>query len=112
MAEEPKVVVYHLAEREVHMVGDYVGVCWNTKKVRQQKSIIENGVTYHAEVKKVVREGRPYIDFLYLRKDEFAGEVYADKDSPVEGGISAKFARQIAAELLVAADYLEQQKGA
>lgn len=94
--------------REIHMIGDYVAVCWNTK---QEKRTIkgEDGLTYDAKVN-VRCHGpydRPYIDFVtVLETDE---GCYEDDDSPVDGGISANAAEQIAQELIEAAAYLREQ---
>lgn len=84
------------------MVGDYVGVVWNTSP--QRKEIRgEDGETYSATVQ--LRSGAPYIDFLTIRESKDEG-FYEDEDSPAEGGLSASAAEQIATELRLAVDYL------
>ena len=95
---EPK--VYHLSEKEVHMVGEVVGVVWNTKTMKK-RLIGDDGLEYKAEVQ--VREGNPYIDFFNIREDN--EEFYEDEDSPVDGGLDASFAEKVAYEILEAVKY-------
>ena len=52
------------------------------------------------------RRSKPYIDFVDVRQNQ--GEFYLDEDSPVEGGLSANFAKQIYEELGKAIDYMEE----
>ena len=93
--------IYHLGEREIHMLGDYVGVVWNTKL--QRKTFWgEDGLEYVAWLP--ARDGKPYIDFLWIR--ELDGEVFDDDDSPVDGGIDAEMALQVSKELQLAVEYL------
>lgn len=93
--------IYHAGEREIHMTGSYVGVCWNTtKEQRQIKG--EDGLTYYALAP--VRDGAPYIDFVLIR--ERNGEVWEDEDSPVDGGISINEAERIINELGWAVEYI------
>lgn len=101
MKMEPK--VYQLSEKEVHMVGDCVGVVWNTRREKRILTL-EDGVKYRAEIP--VREGEPYIDFFTIRESD--GEFYEDDDSPVQGGLDCKFAEQIAEELRAAIEYFKQ----
>jgi hypothetical protein len=99
-----EITIYHLAEKEVHMVGDYVGVVWPTKE--QKKALPGyDGLIYHAPVN--VRSGDPYIDFLTIRKDDRRDEFYEDEDSPADGGLSMDTAKQMAEELLRAVEYIK-----
>lgn len=98
---------YTIDDREIHMVGEYVGVAWNLR-YEKRKIKGEDGLTYTADVP--LRDSGPYIDFFSIRGEE--DDWWVDEDSPVEGGIYANMARSVAAELLVAAEYLETwQKG-
>ena len=98
--------IYHLDGKEVHMLGDYVGVVWNT--TRKKKTIKgEDGLTYEAYAP--VRDGIPYIDFLRIRNKN--GEVWEDEDSPVDGGLSGQEALQVAQELALAIEYLATVSG-
>ena len=108
------VKIYQLIynEKDVHMMGDYVGVVWGIKKVK--KTIYAgDGVTYAAEVWERKPDSPitqyPYIDFLDIREDSM-GDFYADDDSPVQGGLSVKSAMQVAKELAEAVHYI-QSKG-
>lgn len=89
--------------RELHVIGEYVAVCWNLVPGPTQTCVID-GVEYTAKPR--VRSGKPYIDFVTLRR-ESDGKAYEDDDIPVVGGISLAFARQIATELERAIAYLE-----
>ena len=94
--------IYHLPEKEVHMLGDYVGVVWNT--TRKKKTIRgEDGLTYEAYAP--VRSGEPYIEFLDIRTDD--ADVWEDEDSPVDGGLSGEEALQVSQELAFAVEYLK-----
>jgi hypothetical protein len=80
----------NLGEREVHLFGGCVGVCWNlgreTKELRDT-----DGTIYYA--KKYVRFGKPYIDFVMTR--EFSdGTIAEDEGSPVDGGFGAGWAEK------------------
>ena len=97
---EKYVKVYKL-DREIHMVGDSVAVCWNCN--RKMKTIEKDGVTYKGEVH--VRQGTPYIDFVSLREYD-DGEFFEDEDKPVDGGLSKSCALQIANELKLAYEYI------
>jgi hypothetical protein len=102
------VTIYHLEEKEVHMLGDYVGVVWNTKRRKKQMKNEEDGLTYEAVV--AVRDGAPYIDFPYIREDEHDHTFYEDEDGLIDGGISAQTATQVAGELVTAVEYLTKLK--
>ena len=97
----PEIVI--LDEKEVHLMGTYVGVIWNVEK--KQKTIKgEDGVTYRGEI--AVRTGGPYIDFITIREDG-EGEPFEDEDSPVAGGLNTKAAAQIITELYDAISYID-----
>ena len=100
-------VIYYLDEKEVHMMGDYVGVVWNTRDVTT-KTIDAQG--RHITTTEGVRNGSPpYIDFLRIRDAD--SDPYEDDDSPVSGGLTLKEAAKIAQELLLAVEYLKAQEG-
>ena len=103
---EPK--IYFLNEREIHLIGDAVAICWN---VRFQKCEIigDDGLVYTANrpMRETGTYGGPYIDFVSIRTDG-EGELYVDDDSPVAGGLTADYAEKIAQELLEAAAYLRR----
>ncbi|MDO8673080.1 MAG: hypothetical protein Q7O66_16855 [Dehalococcoidia bacterium] len=98
---EAEVTIYHLDEKEVHMVGDYVGVVWNTTELRKEL-IGPDGLTYRAKVK--ARDGKPYIDFVWIRGE--GKDAWEDDDSPVAGGFGGKTALQVSKELALAVEYL------
>jgi len=104
--------VYHLPEKEVHMLGDYVGIVWNTKRTKKTLRG-EDGLTYTAVVP--VRDGQPYIDFLLIRgvddTDPQESEAWEDEDSPVDGGLDAQQALQVSRELALAVEYLKTVSG-
>lgn len=98
--EDPK-VYFTTNDREVHMFGDNVGVCWNIEyKLRHIRE--EDGLTYEAMAP--IRKGDPYIDFVNIEYHN--NKVYEMEDSPVEGGLSLKFTEQIYQELEQAIVYL------
>lgn len=100
----PEVKVYGLDDQEIHMMGDYVAVCWNLEvKINKVKSFI-GGTPYEIEVRG--RCGDPYLAFLDIREDRDGS--YKDDDSPVEGGFSPEEAEQIANELQRALAYMEK----
>lgn len=98
-----RVVVCEEQECEAHMMGDYVGVCWN---IRMVKEPIE-----HQGRKVVVsvphRSDKCYIDFKRIRESS-EGEAYFDDDSSVAGGISGKAAAAISYELQLALSYIKE----
>ena len=97
------VKVYHLGEREIHMVSDSVAVVWNTRSVR--RTIQDSGKSY--EVTDQVRDKtKPYIDFVWIQEGA-DGEVWEDKDSPADGGLSIKEAQNLADGLLRAIEYMK-----
>ena len=103
--------IYHLLEKEAHMLGDCVGVVWNTK-LKKKTLKGEDGLTYTAVVP--VRDGQPYIDFLWIHEsehDDGDGEVWEDEDSPVDGGLNAEEALHVSRELALAVEYLKTVSG-
>jgi len=93
-----------LSEKEVHMMGKYVGVCWNTK-TETKRLMDEDGTTYRAEIQ--VRDGEPYIQFIWIRGDEKSG-FYERDVSPVDGGLEKSEAALVVEELQRALRYLDQ----
>lgn len=103
---EPEVFI--VDEQEFHRIGEHVSVVWNIKRVTMERMI--DGKRFHGE--SLERDtglcGGPYISFASVLKDS-QGEWYRDDDDTARGGIDAKAARQVADELLEAANYLEAQ---
>jgi hypothetical protein len=104
MNQEAKI---YLLERELHFPknGDgfnrYVAVAWQLK---EESAKDHQGDTVITTTRKV-RVGEPYIRFTMLR--EFSNGFAEDEDSPVAGGLSLVFAKEIARELELACVYLE-----
>jgi hypothetical protein len=96
-----EVIKYLFAEKEVHMTGQYVGVCWNLSQIN--KEVEADNTVYSAKVK--VRSGKPYISFLSIR-EAGKGEYYEDNDSPIDGGIELQTAIVVKQELEAAIDYM------
>lgn len=95
-------------EREVLMMGDYVGVCWNGRYVKKSLPSLP---MHRSTIREWQRaSSKPYIDFVWLREDP-DGDPYEDEDSPVAGGIDVDVARQTANELIKAAEYIEALEG-
>ena len=82
---EPVIYILEDEGMEVHLFNEWVGVCWN----------IENG--------KLV--SGPYITFIGVSTNK-DGEPHEDKSAPTDGGFDEEDARELARDLLVAADYL------
>lgn len=104
MAIEPK-AIHDTDSRQVHLIGDYVAVCYNTTW-RQESHPDAAGRL--VTVRWQERVGAPYIDFVWMRQDR-DGTWYEDEDNPVSGGFTARAARQVAEELLTAVQYLDEQ---
>ena len=100
-----KVEIYKLSEKEIHMVGDCVGVCWNCAS-KKKKITGEDGLVYEAVVS--TRQGDPYIKFVILR--EYTDGFYEDEDSPADGGFGQETAKSFAKELTLACKYIDQLK--
>lgn len=101
-----EVQVYLLPDdsMEVHMIGEYVAVCWRLKENRVE---VEAGSKINRTINITYeRSGEPYINFLEIR--EHNGEYYRDEDSPVEGGFTPREALIVAEELQRAYAYLEE----
>ncbi len=100
------VLIYQFPDngREVHMMGNYVGVCFRiekqTTRTREGNRIITVDTWSKEEYP------MPYIDFIRIGYDN-KDEPYIDDDSPVSGGLSAKEADQIINELKMAVNYIE-----
>jgi len=94
----PLQLVHFFNDREVHMVGENVGVCWNLKRVEKETS---NSITWEFQ-----RIGEPYIDFVWIRKDATTLEYYEDDDNIGRGGMSIRTAKTVAYELLRAVAYI------
>lgn len=94
--------------REVMMMGQYVAVCWPGHYEFEKIDECYSTEKWQRSHNKWHPYG--YIDFVWLREDPDGG-FYEDEDSPVEGGLDPDVARQIAAELIKAADYIESLKG-
>lgn len=85
------------SEQRVHLVGEYVGVCWNYDWVN----------TPEGQTRKV-RETSPYIDAWHVHKINENGVGDVDEDHPLRGGMSVEFAEQIHKELGEAIAYLKE----
>ena len=103
-----EIKIYQLSDKEVHMVGDYVGVCWNIRyrEYEPQHNELPStpgglGIT----IKLPERTYGPYIDFVWVRENN--GEHYEDEDSPVDGGIDKHTGVQIIQELEAAIAYID-----
>lgn len=102
--ESVDVYIYQFDETELHMVGRYVAVRWNTREIKR-KIKGDDGTTYTALVTE--RDHGPYISFVTLRESR-KGEYYLDEDSPVDGGISASEAERVVKELTWAVEYIKK----
>jgi hypothetical protein len=101
-----EVKIYNLTSREVHMMGEYVGVVWHIKSHKEVSQDFLTGTKTTTE--KFYKSGKPYIDFLWIRHDDLNDEWYEDEDSPVDGGLSTQQAETIAQELLRAVEYIKR----
>ena len=101
--------VYDIGYKEIHMVGRYVGVCWNTcwdiDDVKKVFASVEDRKQHTTLIK--IRCSPPYIDFPALHQE--GNEYREDRDSAVSGGLSLLQAKQLAEELSVAISYLADQ---
>src|SRR3990167_2695925 len=99
------VKAYILADnaKEIHMVGEHVGICWTLRsETRTIKG--EDGKTYRADV--YTRGTKPYIYFVWLRGAEES--YWEDDDNVGRGGMIAQTAVQVSTELARAAKYLTE----
>ena len=99
--ETSEIQKYILGDKEIHMMGQYVGVCWNLSKATKQVQV--QGETFSRQVKH--RTGKAYIDFVSIRETR-TGEFYQDDDCPVDGGLNLQEAIVIKQELEAAIEYL------
>lgn len=104
MNDQIKVVNTINKEREVHMMGEHVAVCWNTKE--KKFTLVKDGMTYRATEN--VRSGKPYIAFVWLR--EWPDGWYEDDDNVGEGGMEPETAKEVRDELTLAIQYLREQE--
>lgn len=81
-----KPTIYKFDDKEIHMMGDYVGV-----------------VSYSG--------GMWFISFPWIRINRSNGTAWEDEDSSVSGGISADQAEIVAVELMAAAKHLRELLG-
>lgn len=88
--------------KEIHMIGSYVGVCWNLKILNTRQEF--NGRPQTLSL--FERSGQPYLDFVWLRVDG-SGTWWEDDDSPVSGGFGVEHAGSIITELLWAIEYIK-----
>ena len=75
---------------EIHMMGEYVGVCWHIYLDEDEGGL--------------VRDGAPRIDFPIVREKD--GKVWTRDDLSIQGGITADVALLVAAELALAISYI------
>ena len=85
------------SEQRIHLVGEYVGVCWNFDWVNTP-----DGLT------RKVRENRPYIDAWHVYEIDENGVGDVKEEKPLSHGMSLKFAEQIHKELGEAIVYLKE----
>ncbi len=103
------VKIYQLKDsnREVHMMGDYVGVSFRLKHYsRLVASVWSRSVT---ETWERDPDSAPYINFYEIRQGS-DGKYYADDDSPVSGGLTPRAAIKLAIELKQACDYIQNEE--
>ena len=103
MIKPIRVITLKDSDKEAHMMGDCVAVCWNV--VPKTKVITKDGIDYKAEVYERTKAA-PYIDFINLREHD--EDIWEDEDSPVDGGLSLEQAVKIQEELGKAIEYLKQ----
>lgn len=103
---KPEIFQFPDHSKEIHVMGNYVGVCFRiekkTTRVRDGNKIVTTD-TWNKE-----EYPMPYIDFVWIRMDS-KNEPYVDDDSPVDGGLSTKEANQLANELILAIQYIEER---
>jgi hypothetical protein len=98
--------VYEIDNKEIHLMGEYVAVVYNLETRKETKSFEKDGLTYTANLQTKVRKGDPYIDFVNIKEDN-DGSFWDDEDITV-GNMDIECARDVANELLLAAEYLEK----
>ena len=60
--------IYDVGHREVHMMGDNVGVCWHLRTVTLTDETDTTG--QHTTVTRKVKQEPAYIDLVWMRQDE------------------------------------------
>jgi hypothetical protein len=102
VATSPEVKKYFTtnSEIEAHMIGSYVGVCWNIKEVEENRINLEG---HRIKVITSLRVGKPYISFPWIDDDS-----YERSDSTVGGGLSLEQAEQVLKELQWACGYIKE----
>ena len=103
------VKIYQLKDisREVHMVGNSVGVSFHLK--HYTRLAVSAGTRSVTETWVRDPDSTPYINFYDIRQGS-DGEYYKDDDSPVQGGLSPHQAIVIAIELKQACDYIQNRE--
>ena len=100
--------IYDVGHREVHMIGDNVGVCWNLRTVTLTDETDPSG--QHTTVTRKVRQEPAYIDFVWLRQ---YGSTWCEEEGSVgAGGMSPHTALLVAGELQHAVQYLTDLQSA
>ncbi len=104
---EAKIMTLERSCREAHFPAgnEIVAVCWSCDI--EEKKIIQDGVSYKADV--YVKKRESYIDFIGLREDH-NGEVYEREETPVDGGMRVDFAEKIMNELNIAIEYIKEKQ--
>lgn len=96
MSIEPVRIINIPSERlEVHVMGNYVCVCWGFTSVRDAAGL------------RLVKRDYCYIDFCLVRETS-SGEYYLDEDNPMEGGINSAIALEVIEELKKATEYIKE----
>lgn len=96
-------------DMELHMMGAYVAVAWNTKP---RTSLTMESSTFQTEVKRI---GPPFVLFATLQEDPNTGFMYRSEDDPnglnlLAGEIRVSRAETVANELYRAIAYIQQWK--
>ena len=87
--------------KQVHMVGEYVGVWWGFCKQLETKTIKHEGIEYSAQVPNYVLETGPWIGLLNVR------EGRNDDPSIEVDYITSDEDEQVANELRSAIEYIK-----
>ena len=98
-------VILEGRNKAVHMVGDWVGVCWRTHEVK--RVIEQGGIEYSARITEIANKTEANIQFIAIRQDELTGVWYEDDDNYATDWHDPKTARIMAAELIAAAEYVD-----
>ncbi len=103
-----RIVLLEDDQRVYHFVGEYVAVAFEVHPVTSTS--VEDGatMTHTRWVRSSATRGPggPYIAILAVRND--GGQLYRHDDfNPIGGGIGTAEAREYAADLVKAADYLD-----